>query len=485
MADTQGNYTYADSGVIIPNTADIQSTVQSEYQEALGSDLSLEEATPQGRLIDTETTARQNTIAFNASMANVLININLSSGTALDAWGSNFNVPRIGAYASTVPVEVTGVSGTVIPANAQASANGVIWLNESEIIIGSNGTASGTFACSQTGAIELGQGELNTIVGSSTLGISGWETITNTSSATLGAEIESDAAYKQRILNSLFSGSALFGNYASACYGVANVTDVFTQDNPYGTPLILDEYTIPAHSVLVVVEGGNAEDVAYALYEVKSAGCGWAGNTDVTVIDKTFNTTNPVSFYVPNQVAVSVNISATSISNSSQNLATDIQNVIVNYFNGAYADQNYNGLAIRALISPATISAVVTQQISGINVTSCSVGLVSPAPHAIASMIKASVTSGITWVSVVSSTFATAVSNQNGTYNFIYNDGWQLNSSPISLATYGITATGTPINGDIISVLFANGNIGQDPIRLFCTETATISTSNITVNING
>ena len=82
MADTNGNYTYSDSGVIIPNTADIHVTVQGEYQDALGSDLSLEEATPQGRLIDTETTARQNTIAFNASMANVLININLSSGAA-------------------------------------------------------------------------------------------------------------------------------------------------------------------------------------------------------------------------------------------------------------------------------------------------------------------------------------------------------------------------------------------------------------------
>lgn len=486
MADTNGNYTYSDSGVIIPNTADIQATVQGEYQDALGSDLSLEEATPQGRLIDTETTARQNTIAFNASMANVLININLSSGTALDAWGSNFNVPRIGAYASTVPVEVTGVAGTVIPANAQASASGVIWLNESEIIIGSDGTATGTFACSQTGAVELGQGELNTIVGSSTLGVSGWETITNTSSATLGAEIESDAAYKQRILNSLFTGSALFGNYASACYGVDNVTDVFVQENPYGQNLIIDNYTIPAHSVLAVVEGGNAEDVAYALYEVKSAGCGWSGNTNVTVTDKNFNTTNPVAFYVPDQIAIEVNISATSLTNSSSDLASDIQNVIVNYFNGSYADSNYNGLAIRALISPATISAVVTSQIQGINVTSCEVGLVSPAPHAISSMIKASITSGITWVSVNSSTFASAVSNQNGTYNFIYNDDeWQLNSSPITLTTYGISATGTPIDGDIISVLFATGNMGQSPIRLFCTETAAISTSNIQVNING
>lgn len=480
-----GNYSYSDSGVIIPDTADIQTTVREEYRGALGSDLSLEEETPQGRLIDVETTARQNTLVFNADMANVLINISLSAGTALDAWGSNFDVDRIGAYASTVPVTVTGVAGTVIPAQAQASADGVIWLNESEIIIGSNGTASGTFYCSQTGAVELGVGELKTIVGSSTLGISGWETIKNTAAATLGADMESDAAYKKRIINSIFSGTALFGNYASAAYKVDNVTDVFTQDNPTSSQRVIDNFTMSAHSVLVVVEGGNVEDVAYALYEVKSAGCGWNGNTSVTVIDKNFNTTNPVEFYVPEVIPVAVNISVTAGNNSSANLEDDIRNVIINYFAGVYTENNYSGLAIRALISPALISAVVTSQISGITITSCEVGLVTPEDHAIASMIKASVTSGITWVSVVSSTFGAKVGKENGNYNFTYNDGWKLEEAAITLSDYGITVEGSPIEGDIISVIYASGEMSQMPIRLFCTETASITAENIKVEING
>lgn len=488
MADTEqqgGNYSYSDACVIIPDTVDIQTLVQEEYREALGSDLSLEEETPQGRLIDTETTARQNTIVFNADMANVLINISLSAGTALDAWGANFDTPRIGAYASTVPVTVTGVAGTVIPADAQASADGVIWLNESEIIIGSDGKANGTFYCQQTGAVELGTGALNTVIGSSTLGISGWETISNTAPATLGADIESDAAYKARLLNSIFSGSALFGNYKSACFKVDNVTDVFTQDNPTASQRVIDNFTMTPHSVLVVVEGGDAEEVAYALYEVKSAGCGWNGNTTVTVIDKDYNTTNPVEFYVPEAVSVAVNISATAENNSSANLEDDIQNVIINYFAGVYAENNYNGLAIRALISPALISAVVTSQISGITITSCEVGLVTPDDHAIAFMIKASVTSGITWVSVVSSTFGSKVGKVNGTYNFIYNGGWKLDESVATLSDYGITVEGSPIAGDIISVIYASGEMSQMPIRLFCTETASITAENIKVEING
>ena len=94
-----GNYTFGENGVIVPDTADILETVQGEFQQALGSDISLEEATPQGRLIDTEVTSRRATIDFCANIANVLINISMSTGTALDAWAANFDVYRNGATA--------------------------------------------------------------------------------------------------------------------------------------------------------------------------------------------------------------------------------------------------------------------------------------------------------------------------------------------------------------------------------------------------
>ena len=41
------NYTYSTNGVEIPDTSEILETVQTEFQSALGSDLSLEENTPQ------------------------------------------------------------------------------------------------------------------------------------------------------------------------------------------------------------------------------------------------------------------------------------------------------------------------------------------------------------------------------------------------------------------------------------------------------
>lgn len=480
------NYTYSTNGVVVPDTSELLETVQAEFQTALGSDLSLEESTPQGRLIDTEVTARSNTIAFNAQIANVLINISMSAGVALDAWGANFDVARNGASSSTCYALCTGIAGTIIPADSEAlDDNGIIWKSESEIILDDNGEGTGIFYCSDTGEIELSIGELSKIVASSTIGITGWETITNTTAADLGSDIESDAEYKQRILNSIFSGSALFGNYSSAVYEVDNVTDCLTQENPYGTDLIFDNVTIPEHSVFVCVEGGEAYDVAYALYTVKSAGCGWCGNTTVVVTDETYGTSNTVIFYAPDVVEFQMEVEVTSVYNSSDNLEDEIKTVIVNYFDNEYSD-DYEKIGIRAKVDPFVVASLLSAKVANINVSSVKIGLVTEEEHAIPSTIKASITSGVTWVSVDTSTFGTAVENANGTYTFTY-DGtdWLLNDTAITEADYGLTVTGSPVEDDKIQVLYSTGEIATKAIQIFATETASITSDNITVTVNG
>lgn len=83
--------------------------------------------TPQGRLITAETAARANVVRTNSLTAN-MFNINLAYGKALDALGAMFGLYREGATSSSVLATITGVSGTVIPANSQAStAKGVVF----------------------------------------------------------------------------------------------------------------------------------------------------------------------------------------------------------------------------------------------------------------------------------------------------------------------------------------------------------------------
>ena len=73
----------------------------------------------------------------------------------------------------------------------------------------------------------------------------------------------------------------------------------------------------------------------------------------------------------------------------------------------------------------------------------------------------------ITAVSVDAGDFATKVGNASGTYVFTY-DGtdttWKLNGSTVTITQYGITVTGSPSNGDTVTVVFTAGNGGWEAL---------------------
>lgn len=70
-------------------------------------------------------------------------------------------------------------------------------------------------------------------------------------------------------------------------------------------------------------------------------------------------------------------------------------------------------------------------------------------------------------VSVVAATFGTKVNGKSGTYVFTY-DGtsttWKTQGTAATLTQYGITATGTPEDGDEITVVYTAANGGWEAI---------------------
>ena len=82
---------------------------------------------------------------------------------------------------------------------------------------------------------------------------------------------------------------------------------------------------------------------------------------------------------------------------------------------------------------------------------------VVPAVEAVtetAAATKGADNTGVTAVAVTAATFKTAVSNAAGTYLFSYGTAWKLSGLSVSLDTYGVTVTGTPVSGDTVSVVF-------------------------------
>ena len=66
---------------------------------------------------------------------------------------------------------------------------------------------------------------------------------------------------------------------------------------------------------------------------------------------------------------------------------------------------------------------------------------------------------GVSGATVVPSTFGGQV-DSDGTYEFTYSttaNSWQYLSEDVSLETYGIAVTGTPNDGDIVTINFVVG----------------------------
>lgn len=365
-------YEYVTSkGVIVPDTSTLKADVEQEYKNALGTDLDVSENTPQGRLIATETDARKFIIGLNALMANV-INPDESYGIYLDALCNLFGITRTAAYSSRVIATISGAENTVIPANSRAkTTSGEMFYLENSVTIPASGTIQATFLSQETGAIPCATGQLTQIVDT----VLGWDTITNSTVATLGAVAESDKALKARRENSLYiSGSDSLSSIIANIKTVKNVQSVYGYENDSDLTVSLPntDIEINPHSICVVVDGGTDSEVAKVILEKKPVGCGYTGinSQSVTVnVPSGMNFNYEVTFNRPSYVPCSV---AMTIKNNSNNPNTDIETLIKNAIL-AYAGndvEGVDGLGCGADVSPFEIASAVTIQIPNIYVSS-------------------------------------------------------------------------------------------------------------------
>ena len=107
------NLEITDSGIISPTTSEIKSAIQTIFVNAFGSDLSLDDATPQGVLIDGLAQLKQ---ASNSVLLYLLNQFNpeIASGIFQDALANIYFIQRKSATHSIVTCRCVGVNGTVL-----------------------------------------------------------------------------------------------------------------------------------------------------------------------------------------------------------------------------------------------------------------------------------------------------------------------------------------------------------------------------------
>lgn len=175
---------------------------------------------------------------------------------------------------------LTGRAGTQIPAGAVLrDANRGRWLLTADVTLGVDGSARADLRSEELGAYNL---PANSSLTLETL-VLGWDTATTQAPAEVGAEEETDAELRARFFRSRArpAQNSLDGLVA-ALLQLPDVRQVVGLENTGSTA---DADGVPGHSLNLIVDGGEEQAIAQAIFQRKPAGTGLMGQQSRTVVD--------------------------------------------------------------------------------------------------------------------------------------------------------------------------------------------------------
>jgi uncharacterized phage protein gp47/JayE len=278
---------------------------------------------------------------------------------------------------SQVAITLGGVAGTIVAAGktTKSSVDGSTWTIDNAVTIGGGGTVDTTATCTVNGSTAASIGTVNKIVDV----VGGWQTVTNTSVATLGTDVQSDPSLRlERRLAVARSGNYQLDNMRAELYAVNGVRRVLVLDNDTD---VTDGNGVPAHNTYAIVDGGTDDEVAFAIYSRKGAGTPlYQAGTPVTVlVTSPIYPTNqtPIKFSRPIYDDMIVGVTIEDGGSLPEDAETAIAQAIVDYANGessivSGSGFNLLGFGIGEDVPPGRLFTPVNQYIGQYGSAYCS-----------------------------------------------------------------------------------------------------------------
>lgn len=370
---------YVDAtGIHVPSFTDIQDNLVSSAKSIFGQDIYLENDSQDMQYISTVSRAISDcfdgiVLASNNQAPQTAI------GSALDTLGKLNGLQRLPATYSTVQITCIGEPNTVIPAGVVKDTSGYMWDLPANCTIQQNGILSVTATCETVGAVLADIGTIQTIVTTQY----GWYSVSNAAAATPGVALETDTGLRKRQSESVLlpSQTPLDGTTA-AIQTISGVTRRKVYENDTAST---DANGIPAHSVAAVVEGGDDTEVATAIANKKTMGCGTYGTTSITMPSQ-YSVGSAIKFSRPTESPIDVIVTILQLTSEyTQAVQNSMISNITSYLNGidigtavqasslyypalsAMASQTGPSFSVLSLVinKEGTNSATVTTQTSG------------------------------------------------------------------------------------------------------------------------
>ncbi|MCG3461554.1 baseplate J/gp47 family protein [Xenorhabdus bovienii] len=332
------------SGITAPDYPTILERLTGYFRQIYGEDAYLEPDSKDGQMLAIYALALHDANNMVIESYNTY-SPRTSSGAALSNNVAINGLSRHAATRSTADVTLVGQVGTVVKNGLVRDRNNNPWALPDIVTIGTQGTVTVTATCQKLGAITAAPGDIY-IIGTPTRG---WQSVTNSHSATAGAPIEPDGALRIRQHKSvaLPSRTVLDGMHGaiSLIPGVVRLRGF--ENDTHKT----DVNGIPPHSVAMIVDGGDATEIAKTIALKKTPGSGTFGDTTINVRNH-YGLSTPVRFSRPVDVSVYVELNITAFEGYTTLVGDRIKTAIAKYINTIVIGDN---VYLARLYSPANL----------------------------------------------------------------------------------------------------------------------------------
>ncbi|KVF49506.1 baseplate J/gp47 family protein [Burkholderia cenocepacia] len=313
------------NGITAPTYADIYAYLQAQYQAIYGVDVYIDPDSQDGQLLAVfaQAIADVNSVCigvYNSFSPSKAVGAGLSSNVKING------IARQVASYSTADLLIVGQAGTTITNGIAKDQNDNQWAIPATVTIPPAGEITVTATCQTIGAIAALAGTINQI-GTPTRG---WQTVTNPADAAVGAPVETDAALRQRqTVSTALPSQTVLDGIVGAIANLPGVAQYAAYENDTDLP---DSNGLPAHSIALVVDGGDVNAIANAIAVKKTPGSGTFGTTSV-VVTSAKGIPVTINFFRPTDASIDAVVTITVLPGYTSSIGEAMQQAISDYIN--------------------------------------------------------------------------------------------------------------------------------------------------------
>ena len=306
------------TGFVRKTREEIEDNIKERFRQSFGITFDMSPESPDGQVIGIVADAiHEAWLRAERSYNNFIPS--KAFGTGLDGLVELNGIERFRDKPSVATLHINGTPNGYFTTSQKWTAStlpNVTWTANRQIVLNASGEGTATVTCDTLGELSVPRETVWTVSGDN---LSVWSDATNPAPAVEGIVLETDSQLRaRRLRNTINKGTSTTDSIYEAL-STLNLPFIGIKEND--TSSIVDN--VSPHGILVVVDGGDEQDIAKLIYDNKPAGINTAINggylsTSTVAVEDSQGFSHDISFARPNVVSIEIEVEVLRHSGATQ-----------------------------------------------------------------------------------------------------------------------------------------------------------------------